>query len=111
MPDDRRINVIVVFADVERSSLAELSLPPGSTLNNAIERSRILEHVNSESLATLRFGVFGRERPRDYLLNDGDQVEVYRPLAMDAKARRRERARRKSHSSPVRAASKRRPGR
>ena len=40
-------------------------------------------------------GVFGKRVAPDARLADGDRVEIYRPLLLDPKERRRERARKK----------------
>ena len=37
-------------------------------------------------------GIFGRVAPLSQVLNDGDRVEIYRPLAADPKIARRARA-------------------
>ncbi len=48
-------------------------------------------------------GIFGRPAGRDQPLNDGDRIEIYRPLAVDPKAARRARA--KQRRKPIRSAS------
>jgi putative ubiquitin-RnfH superfamily antitoxin RatB of RatAB toxin-antitoxin module len=37
-------------------------------------------------------GIFGKATARDHVWADGDRVELYRPLQLDPRARRRERA-------------------
>ena len=43
---------------------------------------------------SLKLGIHSRliEQPADYQLQDGDRLEVYRPLVIDPKAARRQRA-------------------
>jgi putative ubiquitin-RnfH superfamily antitoxin RatB of RatAB toxin-antitoxin module len=46
-------------------------------------------------------GIFGKLVHRDHALNDGDRIEIYRPLMEEPKLARRARASRKA-SKPVR---------
>jgi putative ubiquitin-RnfH superfamily antitoxin RatB of RatAB toxin-antitoxin module len=48
----------------------------------------------SESVAAV--GVWGKVRPLDFALRDGDRVELYRPLQADPKDARRDKARQQS---------------
>ena len=51
---------------------------------------RFFPHLD---LQKATFGVFSLPRPLDYVLRDGDRVEIYRPLIADPKEMRRQRAR------------------
>jgi putative ubiquitin-RnfH superfamily antitoxin RatB of RatAB toxin-antitoxin module len=37
-------------------------------------------------------GVFSRKKPLEYVLKEGDRIEIYRPLLADPKEIRRKRA-------------------
>jgi len=71
----------------------ELAVPDGSTLQEVILRSRILERCPDIDPAALSVGVFNRSRALDDRVRDGDRVEIYRPLLADPKESRRRRAR------------------
>jgi uncharacterized protein len=88
------IRVSIVYALPERATEIELALPAGTTVGEAIERSRITERHPEADFAALATGVFGRIVPLDAVLADGDRVELYRPLRIDPKSARRRRARR-----------------
>lgn len=60
-----------------------LDLPAGATVRDALAASGLEAHA---------FGVFGKRVELDHRLKDGDRVEIYRPLAMDPKEARRQRA-------------------
>jgi putative ubiquitin-RnfH superfamily antitoxin RatB of RatAB toxin-antitoxin module len=60
-----------------------LELPAGATVRDALAASGF------EGRAC---GVFGKRVELDHRLNDGDRVEIYRPLALDPKEARRRRA-------------------
>jgi putative ubiquitin-RnfH superfamily antitoxin RatB of RatAB toxin-antitoxin module len=74
----------------------ELQLPDDATIDTALAAARVQlgdEAADWERGAT---GVYGKVRQRGYLWVDADRIELYRPLQLDPKARRRERARRKA---------------
>jgi uncharacterized protein len=62
--------------------LREVELPDGSTLADAL---RIAAIEADPSLV----GVWGRVRAPDWVLHDGDRVELYRPLTVDPMQARR----------------------
>lgn len=84
-----RLRVDVVLATSAWQRVVSLEVPAGCTLRNALERSHLLDGLDAAELASLTFGIHGRQMPPDTLLADGDQVEIYRPLPLDPKQRRR----------------------
>ncbi|WP_413741420.1 RnfH family protein [Sodalis sp. RH15] len=91
MPD---IRVEVVYALPERQYLYPLTLPAGSMLKDAIEASGILALRPEIDLGKNKVGIFSRPAVLEDILNDGDRVEIYRPLLLDPKEWRRQRAER-----------------
>lgn len=89
---DKRIEVEVVYALPHEQRLFTASGEPGMTLEQAIEKSRILEYYPELDLSSLDVGVFGKQMPKDSPLNPGDRVEIYRPLIADPKEMRKKRA-------------------
>ena len=87
-----RLAVQVVFALPARQVAIDLEVPAGTTLRQAVERSRIVERLPGLAPGDLAYGVFGTVRDPGELVRDGDRVELYRPLADDPKAIRRRRA-------------------
>lgn len=83
------LKVEVVFATPERQRLISLKVPSGSTVDDAILESRISDQYPSQDLTGLEVGIWGRVVSRDQLLNDGDRIEIYRPLALDPREARR----------------------
>lgn len=92
MPEDDALRIEVAYAEPERRWLIELLVAPGTTAGEAIDMSGILEAC--PGLDTSAIGVFGERVRRDRVLEDGDRVEIYRPLVVDPKEARRELARR-----------------
>lgn len=92
MPQPLRIEV--AYARAERQLLRALEVAAGTTLIEAVRQSGILQEFPEIDPARASFGVFGRIRPADTVLQEGDRVEIYRPLLADPKEARRRRARR-----------------
>ena len=86
------IRVEVVYARPRRQELLEIELPDGSTVASAIEASRLAALFPRDDLATGLVGIWGRIVERDTVLNNGDRVEIYRPLERDPREARRARA-------------------
>lgn len=86
------IRVEVAYALPERQTLLAVTLPAGSTAGEAIEASGVCERHPEIDLAQQSVGVFGQVTGLDTALGDGDRVEIYRPLKVDPKQARRNRA-------------------
>jgi len=79
------MRVEVVQAHADRAEIVKLDLPAGATVRDALAAAGI---------DAQRVGIFGKRVSSDARLADGDRVEVYRPLRIDPKQARRQRARR-----------------
>lgn len=86
------IKVEVVFATKERQWLKQVLVPRGSSAIDAVRLSGLdIQYAEVvEQQEALSLGVFGQAVPDDYLLREGDRVEMYRPLKADFKDVRRE---------------------
>ena len=84
------IKVEVVFALPGRQVLAEVLVPAGATVADAIEASGIEAQFPGVALDEMETGVWGRMAPRETALRSGDRVEIYRPLEIDPKEARRQ---------------------
>jgi hypothetical protein len=98
---DPAIRIEVVYALPERQAIHELSVPPGTTAEQAVKLSEISRVFPEIDLSQNKLGIFGKLAKPDKVLRDGDRVEIYRPLVLDPKDRRRQRARLQAkHRSP-----------
>lgn len=85
--------VEVVYALPERQLLVAVTLCAGATVSEAVERAGLpMLHPNIGA-ANGNVGIFGKRVPLDTVLQNGDRVEIYRPLIADPKEARRRRAR------------------
>lgn len=93
LPDEPEcIDVEVAYARPERQTLRRVQVLAGSTLEQAIRVSGILEDFPEIDLSHNKVGVFGKVGRLDDTLRSHDRVEIYRPLRADPKAARRQRA-------------------
>ncbi|WP_416260764.1 RnfH family protein [Gibbsiella quercinecans] len=91
MPD---IRVEVVYALPERQYLRTVTLAQGSSVEQAIRASGLLELRSEIDLSANKVGIYSRPAKLGDDVNDGDRVEIYRPLIADPKELRRQRAER-----------------
>ncbi len=89
-----RIRVEVVYALPDRQWLLAVDVPQGATAQEAVALSGIAALVPGLDPEQAGVGIFGRieKTPRERVLEDGDRVEIYRPLTRDPKEARRARA-------------------
>ncbi len=86
------IEVEVAYALPERQTLLRLKVPIGTTAEQAVRRSGVLEHYPELDLSASKLGIFAKVVPPQRELREGDRVEIYRPLIADPKAVRQKRA-------------------
>jgi putative ubiquitin-RnfH superfamily antitoxin RatB of RatAB toxin-antitoxin module len=94
-----RIPVEIAYATPEKQLIIALDVPLGTTAFDAVVLSNIADEFASINLETDPMGIFskvlnskGRPSPREYVLRAKDRVEIYRPLLIDPKAARLQRA-------------------
>ncbi len=84
--------VEVAYALADKQLILAFELPEGQTVEEAIHASGLLNHFDSIDLKKNKVGIFGKSTKLDYVLQDRDRVEVYRPITCDPKEVRRQRA-------------------
>jgi len=94
MEKPETLRVRVVYALPEQQLGVDLSLAPGASAADAIDRSNLLQKFPEAAERPLACAVFGRAVPLSHELRDGDRVEILRPLLIDPKESRREAANR-----------------
>jgi putative ubiquitin-RnfH superfamily antitoxin RatB of RatAB toxin-antitoxin module len=100
VPDQDTVGVEVCYATPERVFLCELQVPPGTSLQQAIDACGLLQQLPELDLGDLKVGVHGKVRPLDAVVREGDRIEIYRPLLADPKDARRRRAVKAARSKP-----------
>ena len=88
------INVSIVYALPEQAWAKSLVVNRGATPEDLMEQSGLFEAfpelLQKLEKQALSFGIFTRRVDENYLLVEGDRLEIYRPLTADPKTVRRE---------------------
>ena len=93
------ITVEVAYGTGERQRIIELRVAEGTTALEAARQSGITRDFPQIKLEADAMGIFSRlldgkhlPAPADYVLQPRDRVEIYRPLLIDPKSARIDRA-------------------
>ncbi|UTW47663.1 RnfH family protein [Bacterioplanoides sp. SCSIO 12839] len=94
MDDVAMIEVEVAYALPEKQKILTVQVEEGSTILQAVQQSPILEEFPELNLDEAKFGIFGKasRAPQTDTVRDGDRIEIYRPLLIDPKQARANRA-------------------
>ncbi len=94
------IQVEVAYAvSAGQQRVVALELPVGASVETALRASGLIGDFPELDAANLKLGIYGERVTAATRLHDHDRVEIYRPLRVDPKEVRRQRARsRKSKS-------------
>jgi len=88
------ISVEVVYALPEKQYQLYVKVEQGSTVEQAIQQSGILELRREIDLSSNKVGIYSRAVKLSDVVDEGDRIEIYRPLIADPKELRRQRAER-----------------
>lgn len=87
------IHFEVVYALPDRQTVLACEVSEGTTVRQSVIASGILRAHPEINLESAEFGIWSERVAHDCLVQDGDRVEIYRPLVANPKQVRRERAR------------------
>lgn len=87
-----KIRIQIAYALPERYFLQDYAVEPGTTIQSAVISSGILTQFHDIDLRKNQVGIFARPAKLTDVLQDGDRIEIYRPLLADPKEIRRKRA-------------------
>ena len=87
------MRVEVVYALPDRQTILVCEVAEGTTVHQSVIASGILQEHPGIDVDSAEFGIWSERVAHDCLVQDGDRVEIYRPLIADPKLVRRERAR------------------
>ncbi|MDD2884084.1 MAG: RnfH family protein [Dechloromonas sp.] len=73
----------VAYSEPGQQIWLNIEVPEPATVQQAIERSGILQQFPHLDLAAQKVGVFGRLVKLDAPLKPGDRVEIYRAIICD----------------------------
>ncbi len=87
------MRIEVASAEPARAVTQSYSLPSPATVGDALRLAIADPAFAGIDIPSATVGIFGRVVGPGEPLSDGDRVEIYRPLEVDPKNARRERAR------------------
>ncbi|MFV8570056.1 RnfH family protein [Marinobacter sp. SBS5] len=92
------MRVEVAYARPDKQQILEVAVPEGTTALEAVKASGIVDVFPEINPDDIDMGIFGKviKKPDSHALNEGDRVELYRPLIIDPKQARLNRAKKKA---------------
>lgn len=95
------IQVEVVYALPEKQLIMPVSVKQGTTMFDVVAQSGIADKFDELDIDAMPMGVFGKaeRKPKERVMEDGERVELYRPLIADPKEVRKKRAAEKAEAS------------
>lgn len=91
MSESELIHVEVAYALADQQVILDLDVPLGTTAEQAVVESGVLDTFSDIDLEKNKLGIFGKLTKKTTELKQGDRVEIYRPLIADPKEVRRQR--------------------
>lgn len=86
------MNIGISYARKEKQVWLQVEIPDGSTVNDAIHASGILNIFTEINLDEQKVGIFGKIIKLNTPISEGDRVEIYRAITADPnKVKRRDR--------------------
>lgn len=88
------IMIEVVYALAHKQRIVTVEVEEGTTLLEAVRRSNITEEFPELDVEQAKLGIFGKTvaKPAEETVKAGDRIEIYRPLIIDPKQARLNRA-------------------
>jgi putative ubiquitin-RnfH superfamily antitoxin RatB of RatAB toxin-antitoxin module len=82
------LSIEITYVDTATTSCIPLEVEPGTTIEEAIVKSGLLEkypHIclHAQNGQSNLVGIFGELKSLNGIVKAGDQIEVYRPLKAD----------------------------
>ncbi|THB66795.1 MAG: RnfH family protein [Gammaproteobacteria bacterium] len=95
MTEVKKIKVEVAYArSVDQQAILEVAVPEGTKLEDAVEMSGVYKRYPEVDLNKHAVSIFGKKAKADTVLNEWDRIEILRPLQVDPKTARKEKAER-----------------
>lgn len=92
-----KVKVEVAYATPEEQKIIAVDVLVGTSMYDAVVQSGITDVFPQINIDTDKMGIFGKavKNPKDHEMREGDRVEIYRPLIIDPKQARLNRAAKK----------------
>ena len=92
--DKASIGIEVAYALAERQKILRVQVPCGTTVRQAAMLSGLDSYFPGLDLSRCALGLFGKlvSQANERLVQEGERIEIYRPLLVDPKEVRKQRA-------------------
>ncbi len=86
------VKVELIYATLASQELINLVVEPGTDILGCIQQSGVLVEHPEIDLDQQKVGIFSQVKPLNHVVQNGDRIEIYRPLIADPKEVRRKKA-------------------
>ena len=86
------MKIEIAYALLEKQKIYTLEIEESVTIREAVALTAVLDDFPEADIADCKLGVFGKVVADKYQLQEGDRIEIYRPLIADPKEVRKQRA-------------------
>ncbi len=90
--ESKTLSIEVAYATPERQKIIKCKVAEGTTILDAAKQSGITDIFPDLELDKADFGIWSKVKPAKSIVEDGQRIEIYRPLLADPKESRRKRA-------------------
>lgn len=89
------VNVELVYIPADQKIFhVSIAVIAGTTVGEVFQQSGVL--LRYPEVEGMSLGIFAKPASLDTVVKSGDRIEIYRPLMVDPKEKRRQRARQKN---------------
>jgi uncharacterized protein len=88
MSNPKKIQIEIVYARSDKQILRHFEMSEPCTIESALEISGFLTEHPELIEKNLTVGIFGKKMPLSTIIQEGDRIEIYRPLILDPKTAR-----------------------
>ncbi len=89
---DNKTHIEIAYATPQKQIILELAVDPDTSPRQAVIDSDIDDYFPEIDKQSCDIGIFGKVVKPDHVLENGDRIEIYRPLIADPKQVRKQRA-------------------
>jgi len=86
------LQISVAYVGDSEQFQRDLEVRVGTSVEESIDQSGVLGRFPEIDLGVNKIGIFGKLAKLNQVPQDGDRIEIYRPLIADPKAARKQRA-------------------
>ncbi len=84
------MKIEIVYALKNKQFFYTENIDDGTNVGQALARSKLLKDFPNLDIS--KVGIFSRPVNENYILQENDRIEIYRPLIIDPKEQRKQRA-------------------